>query len=86
MTSLTDPAECRRLEALLDRELDGEIRPEQDEFIRLHLARCAPCRERRAFHATMRGMIDSALRDDAMPQGMANRMLMRLDELQEDDE
>ncbi|MCB0881243.1 MAG: zf-HC2 domain-containing protein [Thermoleophilia bacterium] len=79
-------AECRRLDALLDRELDGELSREQSEFMRAHLAACGSCRERRAFHSTVRGVIDHALRDEAMPQGMASRMLRRLDEIQDAEE
>lgn len=84
MTS-PDTPECRRVQALLDRELDGELTAEQDAFMRGHLALCAACRERRAFHSTMRGLIDTALRDESMPQGMAGRLLTRLDEIQDDE-
>lgn len=79
-------ADCRRLDVLLDRELDGELSREQADFMRAHLAACASCRERRAFHSTVRGVIDHALRDESMPQGMASRMLRRLDEIQEAEE
>ncbi len=81
-----DPHSCRRLEALLDRELDGELTSEQRDFMVSHLASCPACRERRSFHAGVRTAIDTALRDESMPGGMAARMLHRLDELQAEDD
>lgn len=73
------PPDCRRLEALVDRELDGELTPEQRAFVDGHLAACAACRDRRAFQRRLRRAVDAALAGDRPPDGMVARILSALD-------
>lgn len=73
------PPDCRRLEALVDREIDGELTPEQRAFVDGHLAACASCRDRREFQRRLRRAVDSALAGARPPDGMVARILAALD-------
>lgn len=82
---MATPSDCRRLEALLDRDFDGELRPDQEEFVAEHIETCPLCRQRRRFLREVRGAIDGALHDEPLPPGMADRVLRRLDALVEEE-
>lgn len=77
------PPDCRRLEALLERELDRELTPAQDEFVRTHVAACPGCRERRAFQARLRAAVDRSLARDEVPPVFVSRLMALLDAQEE---
>jgi anti-sigma factor RsiW len=71
-----DPGpDCRRLAALIERDLDGELTPEQRGFTEAHLAACPGCRARRGFQAELRARLDAALSAEDPPRGLGDRML-----------
>jgi anti-sigma factor (TIGR02949 family) len=76
------PPECRRLQALVDRDLDRELTPDQAAFVRTHLGDCAACRDRHDFQRRIRAAIDAALRAEAVPPALTARLMRRLDELE----
>lgn len=76
------PPECRRLEALLERDLDGELTAEQEAFVRTHAAACAACRGRRDFQRRLRTAVDDALAAQELPPGLANRVLAALERVE----
>gem|GEM_PF-7115763 len=63
----------------MERELDGELTPEQAAFVRTHLAACAGCRDRRTFQAQVRAAVNAALAADAVPPGLAARLAAALE-------
>lgn len=76
------PPDCRRLQALIERDLDGELTPEQADFVRDHLAACGSCRDRRDFQRRMRAALEGALRAEPLPAELGARLMGRLDELE----
>lgn len=80
MTSASGPQDCRRLAALIDRDLDGELTPAQRAFADAHLSGCPACRARRAFQADLRSRLDAALATDAPPPELLARMARLLEE------
>lgn len=80
MSTAPGPQDCRRLAALIDRDLDGELTAAQRAFADAHLAGCPACRARRAFQADLRGRLDAALAEDAPPPALLERMARLLEE------
>jgi len=71
-----DPGpDCRRLAALIERDLDGELTPEQRRFTEAHLSSCPACRARRGFQADLRAHLDAALSAGDLPLGLTDRVL-----------
>jgi anti-sigma factor RsiW len=74
--------ECKVVKSMLSELVDGELAPEQNEAVNLHLGECAACRmEVEELHA-IHGFFVSAERISA-PNGFSTRVMANLEEVRE---
>jgi anti-sigma factor (TIGR02949 family) len=73
------PLNCAEAVAQLQDYLKGEITPELAERVRAHLASCVGCLRHAEFERNFLAVLETRLRDTAVPSGLRARILSALD-------